>query len=362
MKSITNLSPSSSKKEKEYIRILEKYPEQVYLAGENAPLEGFEYFASVEYRKKVGKKGNLITDKFASISIEKSQRLFSIFAKNVAGIFRGRNRSFADISDYLENLEKTGNVGDKSGALMGSYPNAQVWKSLTDYAWNKWRVLLGFTEVPRGLIFRNKAILFKYALVAIQEMDKGKIDTAPELDAGAEVLAVYTSLGLAVNDIARWLRKEFQLRCQANHPLGGLVSSVPLASKAGLGWYGKNGLLITPEYGQRQRIAPIFVEAPIFEFTDSQDHRWIEDYCALCQRCQSSCPTGAINEEMNPDVTSVPDYSIGKTRIEREKCYPYFNRTLGCSICVKVCPFSKGNGIYDKLKKVVEDRKISSVV
>ena len=253
-------------------------------------------------------------------------------------------------------LETTGLNNGDADQYLDSFPNLKVWQSLSDYAMEKWRVKLGFTEVPAELIFRDKAILFKYALVAIQEMDKEKINTAPALDAGEEVLAVYNTLGLAVNDIARWLRKEYDIHCQANHPLGGLVNTVPLAVKAGLGWYGSNGLLITPEYGQRQRIAPIFIGDPIFKFTDSDQHKWIETYCAICRRCEKACPTGAILTQKIYHNEKIEGIGPARTCIDREKCYPYFNETLGCSICVKVCPFSRANGSYEHLKKVVEYR------
>ena len=351
------MSPSSSRQEREYIGVLEKHAEQVLLPGENAPLEGFEYFASEDYRVNAGKKGNLLTDKFGEMPLGKIPRLIKIMGSNISTIMSARRESFRDVSDYLAELEAHGQLSDSPDKILAGYPNEDMWQALTGYAWDKWRVLLGFTEVPREVVFRDKAILFRYALVAIQEMDKEKLSKAPELDAGEEVLAVYNSLGLAVNDIARWLREQYGVRCQSNHPLGGLVSTVPLAIKAGMGWGGCNGLLITPEFGQRQRIAPIFIEAPIFEFTDSDEHRWIEACCAMCHRCLKACPTGAILEDKLAALAKIPVVGPLQTSIVREKCYPYFNETLGCSICISVCPFSRGSGVYERLKKVVTRRK-----
>jgi len=353
---MVRLSPSFSKQEIKYLNILKKHTDDVLLAKENAPSEGFEYFASDAYRKKICKKGNLFTDKFGAMPLVHIPRLLRIMGKNIIGIFSARRRSFTDISDYLDHLESSGLVNNNLNKYMESWPNSEIWQSLTEYAWENWRVTLGFTEVPRGVIFKDKAILFKYALVAIQEMDKAKINTAPELDAGEEVLAVYNSLGCAVVDIARWLRKTYGIRCQANHPLGGLVNTVPLAVKAGMGWCGSNGLLITHEYGQRQRIAPIFIEGSIFKFTDSDKHRWIEEFCDICRRCQKACPTGAIYEHKTYSNETINGVGPIRTCIDREKCYPYFNQTLGCSICVKICPFSKGNGIYKRLKSVTKNK------
>ncbi len=55
-------------------------------------------------------------------------------------------------------------------------------------------VKFGFTEVPRDIIFQGRHILFKYALVFIEEMRKDFIDDAPHLKAGYETIRVYNSL------------------------------------------------------------------------------------------------------------------------------------------------------------------------
>jgi epoxyqueuosine reductase QueG len=172
------------------------------------------------------------------------------------------------------------------------------------------------------------------------------------MDAGEETMRIYAELGLAVADIADWLREK-GIRSQAVHPLGGLVCTPPLAGKAGMGGQGMLGFLITPEFGPRQRLAPIFIEEKLFEYTDSDKHAWIEQYCKTCRICQKECPVDAIFDEKIISVENVPGIGALKTCIDREKCFPYFAKTLGCSICVKVCPFSNGPATYDKLKMIV---------
>lgn len=231
-----------------------------------------------------------------------------------------------------------------------------LWEKLLLYAKNRWGIYrIGFTRVPRELIIKGRHILFPYALVLIEEMKKDRIDTAPRAKAGFETIRVYNHLGKAVLDIAKWLRKH-GIRCQPNHPLGGLVSYVPLAAKAGLGWQGMNGLLITPEFGQRQRIAPIYIEHPVFAYTDSTEHSWIEKYCRICKLCQKYCPPDAIQETKSVYKTNVE--TIGKLSrcLDPIKCHPQFNKMQGCSICVKVCPFSRGNEIFEKIKKQILEK------
>jgi len=228
-----------------------------------------------------------------------------------------------------------------------------LWKELTTYAREKWGVQkIGFTKIPRDIILQGNHILYHYALVFIKEMQKNRIDDAPHALAGYETMRTYNHLGKAVLDISSWLRKK-GVRCQPNHPLGGLVSYVPLAGKAGLGWQGMNGLLITPEFGQRQRIAPIYIEHPIFSFTDKDPKQfsWIERYCENCKRCLEECPGDAIQETKK--IYNDHIETIGRLArcLDPIKCHPVFSRFEGCSICVKVCPFSRGNGIYQIIEK-----------
>ncbi len=343
---MTRMSVAAVEAEKEYLDRVRKYPDQVIWAHEDSVQEGFEFFES-----DIGML-QLVKDKFLSVGLRNIPRMVGLFARYMPDMNRGRNECFTDLNEYLEGLEETGKLAlpEQNSALDENYPNTDLWEGLTGYAWKEWGVTLGFTELARQLIFKGKAVLFRYALVCIQEMDQEKIDLAPKLDAGQEVQRVYVSLGLAVNDIARWLRHNHGVSCQSNHPLAGLVNTTPLAAKAGMGWQGQNGLLITPQYGQRQRIAPILLKDRLFKFTDNGDHRWIENFCETCRKCERACPVQAIHHERQPGIENIPGIDQTRTCIDRLKCYPQFSRTLGCSICIKVCPFSRGNDSYHTIQ------------
>jgi len=169
----------------------------------------------------------LMKDKFLSVGLRNIPRMVGLLAKYMPDMNRGRNECFTDLNQYLDGIEETGRLtlAEQDSPVVESYPNSALWGELTGYAWEKWGVTLGFTELLSQLIFRGKAVLFRYALVCIQEMDQEKVDLAPGLDTGEEVQRVYVSLGLAVNDIARWLRLNHGVNCQSNHPLAGLVNT-----------------------------------------------------------------------------------------------------------------------------------------
>jgi ferredoxin len=351
------MSVSSSKGERVFLKRVREHADQVIWAPLNADQEGFDYFQCDEFIRNHSVHGSLVKDKFLSMPRRNLPKMLNVMRKNIISIMRGREACFSDLNQYLDQMDETGILIDKGHPRMSTYPNQDLWEALRGYAWEKWQVLIGFTEMPEQLIFKGKAVLFKYALVCIQEMAQEKIALAPELEAGEEVLHVYNTLGIAVNDIANWLRKNEHIKCQSNHPLGGLVNTTPLAAKAGMGWQGQNGLLITPQFGQRQRIAPIFIESKLFEYTDNQAHTWIEDFCQSCKKCQRACPVQAIYDERKVNIQDVPGIGQTKTCIDRVKCYPKFNETLGCSICVSVCPFSRGGQSYEKIKKGYEKKQ-----
>ncbi len=167
------------------------------------------------------------------------------------------------------------------------------------------------------------------------------------------VFGTYDDLGIAANKVTEFL-KEHGYAAQADHPLGGLALFPPMAQKAGIGWVGKHGILITPDFGPRVRLAAVYTSIRNLPYVDSNEHQWITDYCKICGKCVQKCPSQAILE------SSIQQKSGRITNITRQKCFEYFAQYYGCSVCVKVCPFSKGSDTYDRLKAVIEKRRRNS--
>lgn len=204
---------------------------------------------------------------------------------------------------------------------------------------------IGYCKLPNNLIFKERAVLYNYAIVLTMEMEKEAIVKAPSLDTFKMVMSTYDSLGIITNKLTNKLRN-MGFQAQASHPLGGLVLYPPLAVKAGLGWCGRHGLLITPEFGSRQRIAAIFVNIDNLPLSKNNEHIWIEEFCKKCGNCIRTCPEKAIFDK--PIIHA----SGRKTQIDREKCLPSFVNREGCTICIKECAFTKAN-YYDLHKKFI---------
>jgi epoxyqueuosine reductase QueG len=68
------------------------------------------------------------------------------------------------------------------------------------------------------------------------------------------------------------------------------------AVSAGLGWLGKNRIIITPQYGAHVSLSMIVTDAPLIP-----DEPFDEDLCGDCDLCLKNCPTGAILAKGHPD-------------------------------------------------------------
>ena len=221
----------------------------------------------------------------------------------------------------------------------------EFFKQLQDYSRGQGVSQFGFVKLPQDLIFKKYGVLYDNAIILSMEMSKEKIEKAPSQATMNMVFGTYDDLGKAANKIAEFLRKH-GFAAQADHPLGGLVLFPPLAQKAGIGWVGKHGLLITRDFGPRVRLAAVYTSIKNLPFSESNDHEWIAGYCNICGICIKKCPPKAILEE------SILHDSGLITNISQQDCFEYFAQYYGCSICVKVCPFSKSSDAYERLKAV----------
>lgn len=123
-----------------------------------------------------------------------------------------------------------------------------------------------------------------------------------------------------------------------------------LAARSGLGWQGKNGVLISRRHGNwlflgalltRARIDP---DAPLPEGTATRaTPPSLGRYCGSCTRCLEACPTDAIREPGLVDSRRCISYLTieHKGVIPREYRSAIGSRIFGCDICLDVCPWNR---------------------
>jgi Pyruvate/2-oxoacid:ferredoxin oxidoreductase delta subunit len=224
-------------------------------------------------------------------------------------------------------------------------------KALEDYAKELGIAEIGYTTVNPRYIFKKFRILYGNAIVFAIEMDKEKIQGAPNMESFKEVFRTYYQVGLTVNKVADWLR-ERGFNAHAGPAGGGDVNYIPVAIDAGLGVAGKHGLLMTRVNGPRVRLAAVYTDIENLPFSQDNPHGWVRDYCESCNICIEKCPTDAIYTE----TKTLPDG--GPAYIDHTLCAVPFSNDNGCTLCIKYCPFSYAD--YDRLKENFENKHLNS--
>lgn len=120
------------------------------------------------------------------------------------------------------------------------------------------------------------------------------------------------------------------------------VDSAPVlerdwAKHSGLGWIGKNSLLISKQRGSYFFLAELIIDLPLLPDAP------IKDYCGRCTRCIDACPTDAITEPYVVDGSKCISYFTIelKESIPEEMRGKFENWMFGCDICQEVCPWNR---------------------
>ncbi len=122
----------------------------------------------------------------------------------------------------------------------------------------------------------------------------------------------------------------------------GAVLERELAQRAGIGWAGRNTMLVQPGRGSYFFLGVVLLDVEL-----SYDEPFEADRCGTCAACVSACPTGAL---LGRDGTGAPvmdarrciSYLTIEHRgpIPRELRPRMGNRVYGCDICQEVCPWN----------------------
>jgi epoxyqueuosine reductase QueG len=220
-----------------------------------------------------------------------------------------------------------------------------------DYAHSIGIKAIGYTQLTPELLIKDKFIQYPNAIVLTMEMSKDLIGTTPSGETQELNDAHYAKLGKWTYELSDYLREK-GYATEVADPYGGLVKFSQLGQKAGMGFIGQNGLLITPECGPGQKISAIFVSIANLPVKDENEHAWIPEYCERCGKCIKACPEKALIEE---------ETCCGgtETKFIQKLC---IGCSQGCTYCIEACPFEeKGyehvKNKFDKLNAKLKEKQ-----
>jgi epoxyqueuosine reductase len=116
------------------------------------------------------------------------------------------------------------------------------------------------------------------------------------------------------------------------------VMEKPMAEQAGLGWMGKNGNLLTQDYGSWLFLGELFLNTPLmYDVPTNVSH------CGTCTRCIDTCPTDAIVQEGVIDANRCIAYwtiEYKGSAFPKPIAENLNGWVFGCDICQEVCPWN----------------------
>jgi epoxyqueuosine reductase len=191
----------------------------------------------------------------------------------------------------------------------------------------------------------------KYVIVMAIEMDYDAIATSPSFTSSAATALGYSTMAFIEVELAAFIQRlgYSAITCGNNVSL-----SVPQAIDAGLGQYGRHGLLITKQYGPRVRIAKVLTDMPLQrDFPDEDFCRSVIRFCETCEKCATTCPSQSIpygREQTWKGASISNNPGIKKWYVNVDSCYGFWiENGSECSNCIRSCPFNKKDGVFHRM-------------
>jgi len=201
--------------------------------------------------------------------------------------------------------------------------------------------LVGVCRLKRDWLYADVDVSerLQNVIVMAVEMDAEGIAASPAAPAAAATGVGYSKMAFVLACVGEFIRN---LGYEALQCGNDTALSIPLAIDAGLGELGRNGLLMTPQYGPRVRLCKILTDLPLEP--DKPTEFGVDKFCRKCKLCAEHCEAHAISMDDEPSFEVAcrsNNPGVLKWCVDVERCYLYWcENGIDCSTCVKVCPYN----------------------
>lgn len=208
--------------------------------------------------------------------------------------------------------------------------------------------LVGIAEIDPNWIYEGYDLDEPRVIIIGVEMDYAELAESPpsfENPRAAVVVAKeYNRAARACRELRNFILSQGYYAKAYQGPYATALNFLPAAIAAGLGELGKHGSLINRQYGSSFRLSAVTTDMPLR--TDSPDEFGADDFCLRCQACSNACPPDAISNEKRLVR------GVEKWYVDFDKCIPYFGETLGCTICLAQCPWSRPGNAANLIRRL----------
>ncbi|MAM86037.1 MAG: tRNA epoxyqueuosine(34) reductase QueG [unclassified Hahellaceae] len=233
-----------------------------------------------------------------------------------------------------------------SGIQLGDHPEAlQRWLDKGYHGQMSYMAERASLRAAPETLFENAASIISVRM-DFWPAKRAKKGLPPALDDGETAYVASYALGRDYHKLMRSRLKKLADRVRdfaGDYDMRPFVDSAPVlergvAQQAGLGWIGKNTMLINPAAGSHFFLGELFTSLPL-----PADKPFTDQHCGSCRACLDVCPTSAFPEPGVLDARRCISYlTIEHRGSIDEALRPLMgNRVFGCDDCQAICPWNK---------------------
>ena len=237
------------------------------------------------------------------------------------------------------------------------HDQARESQEIKDLAYSLGVDLVGICEVNPHWGFRGVPLDHRYAIVIGEALPykfcRNQADPIKAMMSTKAALDFYNQGGRISLFMADTIRK-MGYPARAHYESWSQILTIPVAIDAGLGEMGRNGLLITRQYGPRCRFSVVTTDLPLK--VDTKPARMgITEFCEICDRCARACPIKAI-----PFGGPTVNRGVVKWQLDLDKCFKYWyqgpDSWSRCLVCMTTCPWNKPDNLLHRMGSFLASR------